>query len=290
MIVPKMGETEIFDPICRELTRSLQSMNHCLLWANPEEYPGANAQEQLTRLCGQLITRKVAGVFFAPLELTPDFTDINQKIANILQRAKIPVVLLDRDLYAYPKRSHYDKIGINNRLAGHVITEHLLKLGCRRVGFVNRSNSAETVWHRQAGYRDALLAHGISPDPTLLFEGDSTDAAFVKRIIHSGGVEGCVCANDMTAANLMHTLDGLGVRIPHQFRIVGIDDVRHAGLLRVPLTTIHQPCKYIGTNAVAAMLERISHPDMPARDITVEFKLVVRESCGSALARNGNLN
>jgi hypothetical protein len=50
----------------------------------------------------QLITRKVAGVFFAPLELTLGFTDINQKIANILERAKIPVVLLDRDLYAYP--------------------------------------------------------------------------------------------------------------------------------------------------------------------------------------------
>src|SRR5260370_42129597 len=90
----------------------------------------------------------------------------------------------------------------------------------------------------------------------------------------------------MTAANLMHTLDGLRVRIPHQFRIVGIDDVRHSDLLRIPLTTIHQSCKYIGTNAASAMMEQISHPDMPARDITVEFKLVVRESCGSALARD----
>jgi GntR family transcriptional regulator, arabinose operon transcriptional repressor len=203
MIVSKLGETEIFDPICQELARSSQSMNHNLLWASPEEYAGANAQEQLTGLCGQLITRKVTGGFFAPLELTLGFTDINQKIANILERAKIPVVLLDRDLYAYPKRSRYDKIGINNRLAGHVITEHLLTLGCRRVGFVNRPNSAETVWHRQAGYRDALLAHGISSDPTLLFEGDPADPTFVKKIIHSGGVEGCVCANDMTAANLM---------------------------------------------------------------------------------------
>jgi GntR family transcriptional regulator of arabinose operon len=283
LIVPKLGETEIFDPICRELARSSQLNNHSLLWGSTEEFSGFNAEEQLMRLCDQFISRKVAGVYFAPLELTPDYSGTNERIANALNQAKIPVVLLDRDLYAYPRRSCYDKVGIDNRLAGHLITEHLLKLGCRRIAFVNRPHSAETVWHRLAGYRDALGASGIKPDPALAFEGDPADESFVRRILEAGSVEACVCANDMTAATLMNTLDHLGVRIPDDLRIVGIDDVRYASFLRVPLTTIQQPCKYIGASAVQAMKDRIADPATPARDILLGFKLIVRESCGSVL-------
>ncbi len=285
LIVPKLGETEIFDPICRELARSSQLQNHSLLWGSTEEYSGANAEEQLMRLCDQFIARTVAGVYFAPLELMPDYSGTNERIVLALGHAKIPVVLLDRDLHPYPRRSAYDKIGIDNRLAGHVITEHLLKLGCRKIAFINRPHSAETVWHRLAGYRDALAASGIKPDPALALEGDPADENFVRKILDAGAVEACVCANDMTAANLMHSLNSLGVRIPEDLRIVGIDDVGYASLLRVPLTTIHQPCKYIGAAAVQAMKDRIADPNTPARDILLGFKLVVRESCGAALGK-----
>jgi DNA-binding LacI/PurR family transcriptional regulator len=64
-------------------------------------------------------------------------------------------------------------------------------------------------------------------------------------------------------------------------RIIGIDDVKYASLLRVPLTTLRQPCHDLGTAAVAAMLERIAHPTMPARDILLDCKLIIRQSCGT---------
>jgi GntR family transcriptional regulator of arabinose operon len=57
-------------------------------------------------------------------------------------------------------------------------------------------------------------------------------------------------------------------------RIVGIDDVEYASLLPVPLTTVHQPCLEIGAGAMAAMLERVAIPDMPVRDILLDFRLV----------------
>jgi len=49
-------------------------------------------------------------------------------------------------------------------------------------------------------------------------------------------VEAVVCANDITAANIMRTLDLLDIRTPQSVRIVGVDDVKYASLLRVPLT------------------------------------------------------
>ena len=51
---------------------------------------------------------------------------------------------------------------------------------------------------------------------------------------------------------------------------------------RATLTTIPQPCREIGQIAMAAMLDRIQHPNMIARDILLNCKLVVRASCGGA--------
>jgi DNA-binding LacI/PurR family transcriptional regulator len=63
--------------------------------------------------------------------------------------------------------------------------------------------------------------------------------------------------------------------------MAGIDDVKYASLLSVPLTTIHQPCSSIGAVAISAMLERLREPRLPARDILLNFALVVRNSCGA---------
>jgi GntR family transcriptional regulator of arabinose operon len=83
----------------------------------------------------------------------------------------------------------------------------------------------------------------------------------------------------------MNALDNLGIRIPEEIRIVGIDDVRYASLLRVPLTTVHQPCRAIGRNAVLAMVERLANPQMPSRDIRLQGHLVIRKSSGADLKR-----
>jgi GntR family transcriptional regulator of arabinose operon len=78
----------------------------------------------------------------------------------------------------------------------------------------------------------------------------------------------------------MRTLDALEIKVPEQMRIVGIDDVRYASHLRVPLTTLRQPCKAIGEVAMQTMLARIADPRLPVRDILLDCTLVVRRSCG----------
>jgi GntR family transcriptional regulator of arabinose operon len=62
-----------------------------------------------------------------------------------------------------------------------------------------------------------------------------------------------------------------------------MDDVKYAGLLPVPLTTVHQDCAGIGMVAMATMLERLEHPELPPRDVLVPTRLVVRKSCGAHL-------
>jgi len=76
----------------------------------------------------------------------------------------------------------------------------------------------------------------------------------------------------------MTSLNALGTRVPSEIKVSGIDDIRYASILQTPLTTIRQPCLELGAAALAAMLDRASHPKMPARDFFVNFKLVIRQS------------
>jgi GntR family transcriptional regulator of arabinose operon len=120
---------------------------------------------------------------------------------------------------------------------------------------------------RIVGFREALLANSIAVEPRLIQCPPSIQNGALKKLLDDFRPEGFVCVNDRTAGRLLQDLLSLGRRIPQDYKIVGIDDVENAKLLPVPLTTVHQPCREIGHAAMAAMFERIKHPNMLARDI-----------------------
>jgi DNA-binding LacI/PurR family transcriptional regulator len=283
LLIPELGRTEIFEPICRGMAEAQHGNQHALLWGSSfgdEANDLANMEQQASQACRQLVAKKVSGVFFAPLELTPQKDAINRSIAEALDQAGIPVVLLDRDLVSYPDRSSYDLVGIDNRRAGFVITQHLVRAGCRRLVFVGRPGSAPTVDARAAGYREAVGGAKLELEPQVCRIGPE-NRAHVQEILDHLRPDGFVCANDFTAAHLLRTLTGLKVRVPTDVRMVGIDDVKYASLLSVPLTTVHQPCASMGAIAIGAMLDRLRNPQLPVRDLLLNFDVVVRDSCGT---------
>jgi GntR family transcriptional regulator of arabinose operon len=164
LLIPELGRTEIFEPICRGMAEAQHGSHHVLLWGSSLG-DSENIEQQAFNACRQLVAKKVSGVFFAPLELTPQKDAINRSLGEIFDKAGIPIVLLDRDLVGYPERSHYDLVGIDNRRAGYAITAHLLRCGCRRIVFIGRPGSAPTVDARIAGYREAILGseHNLQP-------------------------------------------------------------------------------------------------------------------------------
>lgn len=280
LLIPELGRTEIFEPICRGMAEAQQGGHHVLLWGSSLGDP-QKVETQVANLCRQFVTKNVSGVFFAPLELTAQKDAINRSIAEVFDKAGIPIVLLDRDLVPYPSRSSYDLVGIDNRRAGYAITAHLASCGCRRILFLGRPGSAPTVDARIAGYREALADSGVGLEPGFVCRIDPQDRNGVAAALSEFRPDGVVCANDFTAANLLRILNELRVSVPDQIRMAGIDDVKYASLLSVPLTTIHQPCAEMGAIAISSMLERLRNPTLPARDILLNFRLVVRESCGS---------
>jgi DNA-binding LacI/PurR family transcriptional regulator len=283
LLIPELGTTEIFEPICQGISQARVGSLHELLWGPSPVIP-VSKEVQAEHLCRYYIDRKVSGVFFAPIEHSTEGEAVNCSIARALDEAQIPIVLLDRDMALFPSRSRYDLVGIDNHRAGYVLTEHLLLSGSHRVAFLARPNSAHTVDARIGGYQEALNVHCGSAVQSLVKWADPADLPVIQEFLDQYQPDAVICANDNTAAQLLTTLHSLGVQVPTQIRIAGIDDVKYARLLQTPLTTIRQPCFEMGSTALLAMLDRIAHPDAPSREFLVDFQLVIRRSTEIAVA------
>ena len=289
LLIPDLGRTEIFEPICHGMMQSPLSKPHSLLWGHSMG-EASQQEKEAEQLCHQYIAQKVSGIFFAPLEFTPAKDAVNNRIVAALDRAGIPIVLFDRCYAPYSMRSKYDLVGIDNRRAGFLITQHLLRHGSKRIAFVARPLAAVTVTARIAGYREALFSHGINLREDLVRRGDPDNPQFLKQLLTECRPDGIVCANDFTAARVMAGLTAIGIRVPEAMRVVGIDDVKYAALLPVPLTTQHQNCADIGAMAIATMLQRLQKPGLPTRDILLQTYTVIRKSCGAHLSAQHKLS
>jgi len=278
LIIPDLGATEIFEPICQGIAGAPEAAGHALLWPHAEG-TGADREQQALQLCGQCIERQVGGVFFAPIEMTPRATEVNRQVVGALKKAGIPTIFLDRRPLDLAARDRCDLVSIDNQRAGYLATSHLLQCGARNIGFLAYRGQASSVSGRIAGYRQSLQ------QPGHVFQVNGDHFELPEK---AAQCDAFVCSSDHVAGHLMQALLAIGSSIPEDVRIVGIDDVKYASLLPVPLTTVHQPCGEIGRTALRLLLERIAHPKMPARDILLDCELVVRKSCGQFRAGGGN--
>lgn len=283
LLIPQLGSTEIFEPICQGIMRAPLAKSHVLLWGyapgegeTDSDHTGRLAEQ----LCRQFIDQKVSGVFFAPLEFTVDREAANRRIVELLTRAQIPVVLLDRCLESYPKRSELDLVGIDNHRAGYSVTQHLWEQGCRRILFVARKRSASTIVERISGYQFALSDAQPGTSGRVLL-GEVTDEQFVRDMLEKEQPDGIVCGNDLTAARLMRALLDMGAAIPDKIKMAAFDDVSYSKFLPVPLTTVRQDCSEIGRAALSLMLERLREPNRPGWEVNVPYELIKRHSSGA---------
>lgn len=286
LLVPGMGAVEIFDIICGKLIGLIRMNDYSvMLSGSPMMEKHENSSAELVEdFCRELIERKVQGVFFAPSGWADGQLQLNRLIAGRFRVAGIPVVLLDCDVLPFPQRSDFDLVGIDNFNAAYVLTEHLLKMGCRRLQFIASAHTLPTISARYAGFREALLQYGVTVTSGLCPVTDPANAAQIKLLLKEKP-EAFVCANDLKAGVLMHTLESLGCKVPSDVRIVGFDDIKYATLLRVPLTTMHQPCSDIASIAWRVMQNRIADPSLPSCIMNLSAHLVVRQSCGTYLPR-----
>jgi LacI family transcriptional regulator len=199
-------------------------------------------------------------------------------------REQAKIVLIDRLLEGLKCST----VTTDDVKVGALATEHLIKLGHRRVGHL-KGTGASTAVMRFQGYKQALAKHRIALDESLVRECGFTESDGYQSMsawIAAGDVPPALfAANDPAAIGAMTALTEAGLGIPEDVAIVGGGNIHYGDMLRVPLTTVAWSTSEMGQSA-ARLLVAMVEGKKPPKDqhIIVEPELVVRESCGATKA------
>lgn len=279
LLLPGAGESEIFSIINDQLLKLSREAKFTCLWDGATASSAEIRRELIESNCESYIRQKVNGIFFSPLERVSNADVINQMICKKTADAGIPIVLIDRDIVAFPERSKFDLVSLDHLTAGYIMANHLCEAGCTTLYFFYRPDSAYSVLKRISGIIMAANQYKLSFNDDNLVSGEPNDIELVKRRIQiKSGKTGIVCANDATAALLASSLDVSGSRIGQDIIICGFDNMKYAEHLKFPLTSYQQPCKEIADEAVDVMMKRINHPQYATLSVSLVGDIVVRES------------
>jgi DNA-binding LacI/PurR family transcriptional regulator len=178
---------------------------------------------------------------------------------------------------------------IDNQAIGRLATEHLLAGGSRRIAVITGPLDWWESQQRVDGWRRSMMAARMGSLDGLVVEGDWTAASgeegLHRLLRESPGVDAVFASNDQMALGVLHAAHRLGLRVPEDLAVVGVDDIAEGSHYWPPLTTVHQPLRDAGVLAVEAVLCMIGasrhartpeEPDPPSR--VLQPTLIVRQS------------
>lgn len=281
LLIPDATSATIFQSFSREIARIGQNAGYTFLFGEAAVGDAESVVSQTRRFAHEFVSHHVEGVIFRPL-VDESYEKVNVEIAEIFDQVGIPLVLIDSDLVAPPKRSAFDVVEINNIIAEQRIAEHLLRLGRRRIAFLMDDTPmgiSINLRSRLFGLASAVMAAGVEWNPKHVLTVRADDVLGVRRAIGRRYTpDAIVCASDIVAVRLMQTLSKLGRRVPDDIAVIGFDDMEEARFSNPALTTIHQPVEQIAEQAFRALMRRIRGDSLPPCEILVDAPLVVRKS------------
>lgn len=195
-----------------------------------------------------------------------------------------PIVLIGE-----VEQQRADRVLIDSRVAAREVTAHLIAQGARRIAAIGGDDRDEmataTSRLRLAGYRDALVAAGIAPDPllevNLLPWGMAAGADATRTLLQRGvAFDGVVAFTDSIAMGVLSQLERAGMRVPDDVLVSGFDDVEVSRYTTPSLTTVAFDRRRFAEETLGLLQARIADRSAPPRSVTVPHELVIRRSSG----------
>lgn len=225
------------------------------------------------------LVAKVAGRVdgFAVLAQTVPTEDL-----EVISR-RLPVVML-----AGPREiDHLDHIVVANadgerELARHLIEDH----GLRRLAFVGGEVESPDAEARFLGFRQACRDAGLpvpdAPDLRAEMMTQAEGARAAEALLDRPGErpEGVLFANDQMAVGALRALERRGVRVPEDIAVTGFDGIPLSRIVRPPLTTVRQPIRQLGEQAVELLVQRLGNSGSEPVSLMLPVSLIRRASCG----------
>lgn len=223
-----------------------------------------------------LLDKQVDGIILDTEE--KDLKPIKDRLSS-----GFPIVQVDRDF----SENVFDNVLTDNALGGYLATQHLIRLGHRRIGCITGSMDLSSGVNRLRGYKQALKEANIAIVDELIVGGDfssvSGRVAGQKLLSLTEPPTAIFAGNDMMAIGLLRSAVDMKYKVPEDLAIIGFDDIELSSYLYPTLTTIAQPKAEIGEKAIELLLARLENRSQPPQRVLIPPKLIIRVSTGLIL-------
>jgi DNA-binding LacI/PurR family transcriptional regulator len=222
------------------------------------------------RYYAQLATRNVDGIILASHALP----------GEIQATPALPLVHLD-----WPESRGYSVL-LDVENAGKLAANHLIGHGYQRIALISNSHDLPNVSPIVNGFRRALLEGNLELKPELMVKVDGFDME--NGALGAENLMGCspppdaiFAITDALAIGAMNYLKIKGLKIPGDLGMMGFNDIPLARLVEPSLTTVSAPAYQMGVEAMQVLQKLIQKTKPPQKQILLETRLVIRQSCGA---------
>nr|WP_201470492.1 LacI family DNA-binding transcriptional regulator [Microbacterium hydrocarbonoxydans] len=220
----------------------------------------------------------VDGMILSPLRVTDE-------LLAALEDTPVPVVVLGR----LPGGARLDTVRADSITAMRLVVDHLIAEGRRDIAFLNGPTDTTPGAFRRDGFAAAAGAH-----PSLSTRNVDTDDFTIaagytatRELLQDGQrPDAIVAANDLIAIGALRAAEDLGLTIPGDLAVTGLDNTELASVVRPGLTSVDLGAEERGRVAAELLLARINEPARAAHTVTVAPSLVVRGSSSRGLAQS----
>jgi LacI family transcriptional regulator len=263
MVIPDVTNP-FFSDLIWEVERALADADYAVVFGNSANDPARERrylEAFLSRRVDALVVVVTAG---ADLDFVRGLA------------VEVPTVFVDRLV-----PPEVESVVGDNGAGMTLVVDHLVELGHRRLALVNGDEGLETTRAREVGVDAALARHGLElvARSSGVFTLESGDAQ-ARQLLAGSAPTAVVAANDLLAMGVLSAAARAGLSIPEDLSVTGYDDIAYASFTAPPLTTVCQPARAMGEEAVRLLLARLEGDEGPPRRVVVEPELRERASTG----------
>ena len=260
-----------FATLVSAIEKSLRAQGHHVILFDLED----DSYDQRLPLTQNMLWKRVDGVITLNVPMSDEEVEL-------VERLGLPLVAIGSPV---PGRAC---VRIDDRVAMRTAVEHLASLGHTRIGYIGAvpQNVAhvQTPQDRLRAFLEAVRELGLTCDDAWILGSDWTAEAAARdsaQLLTRGDrPTAIVAASDEMAIGVRESARRLGVRVPEDLSVIGIDDYVLSGVLG--LTTVRQDVAGLGHAAADLLLRALLEDDEQCDELVLPTRLVVRESTGPA--------
>lgn len=198
-------------------------------------------------------------------------------ITGLFQDSNIPVLIV----YATGEEGQVS-INYDDKQGSYLAVKHFINSGRRRIAMLSGPIDSKPMNNRLYGYQNALIEHGMSFDPKLVWIGDwQKDSGYRKTLEmlkQKNKPDAIFVQNDSMANGVLHALANEGIRVPEDIAVIGFDNTNMAEAMSPELSSIAPPFSQMGQTAVDVICKMINGESVKKTKILLPCDLVIRKS------------